>query len=397
MLKESLVYIHAVGDDGEFVGCGAYIEQNLIVTCRHVWRDAGEHAKAVFPHVRREGAVAVSSLELIDPCRTSNGDDPDIVLLRATKPPDGLLGLQIARYDAYETGTASALVQLPTRQTDREIQGEIGKHIDEKGRRAFSQLAATSYWLEKGSSGSPIFVAAGQQLAGIVSMAELGENPQSAPIREAYVVPGTIIWPFVKSVAERELGAEGRAVQQALLKETESSGARELIFEIARHSGGAAAATFDQTLTNARAAFEEGRKAIEAGAHGGNLGVLVDDLLRKIAERTRAGDFAGGAAEADRAFAEWRQIEAERRDASHAAGVRILNEAARLDMLRRDFRAAAKRYVSIIDLESPNSPGRLGAVRAKQNELFVLGCNSGNNAVLEVAIELTRLELEAVE
>lgn len=60
MLKESLVYIHAPGDDGEFVGCGAYIEQNLIVTCRHVWRDAGEQARAVFPRVKKDGAASIS-------------------------------------------------------------------------------------------------------------------------------------------------------------------------------------------------------------------------------------------------------------------------------------------------------------------------------------------------
>ena len=88
------------------------------------------------------------------------------------------------------------------------ILGEIGKYIDEKGRRAFGQLVATGYWLEKGSSGSPIFIAAGQQLAGIVSMAELGDEPQNAPIREAFVVPGTTIWQFVRTVAQRELGRE---------------------------------------------------------------------------------------------------------------------------------------------------------------------------------------------
>ena len=143
--------------------------------------------------------------------------------MRATEPPDGLIELQISRDEAYETGKASALARLPTRKTDREIPGEIGKHIDEKGRRAFSQPAATGYWLEKGSSGSPIFIVAGQQLAGIVSMAELGDDPQNAPIREAYVVPGTILWPFVKLVAEGEFGAQERAIQQALLKEAESS------------------------------------------------------------------------------------------------------------------------------------------------------------------------------
>ena len=138
MLKQSLVYIHAAGDDEDFVGCGASIEQNLIVTCRHVWRDADERAKAVFPHLKRNGTAAASPLELIDPCKARDGDDPDIVLLRATDAPDGLTELQVARDGAYETGEASALARLPSRRTDHEIPGQLGKHVDERGRRAFS-------------------------------------------------------------------------------------------------------------------------------------------------------------------------------------------------------------------------------------------------------------------
>ena len=192
-----------------------------------------------------------------------------------------LIELQVARDGAYETGEASALARLPSRKTDHEIPGQLGKHVDEKGRRAFSQAIKSGYWLEKGSSGSPAFIGSGQQLAGIVSMAELGGEPQDAPIREAYVVPGTIIWPFVRAVAERELGARERAIEQALLKEKEAEGARELVFEIARRSGGDAATTFEQALANAQSAFEQGRRAIEAGERGGNLGALVDDLLRR--------------------------------------------------------------------------------------------------------------------
>jgi tetratricopeptide (TPR) repeat protein len=226
-------------------------------------------------------------------------------------------------------------------------------------------------------------------------MAELGDEPQNSQIREAYVVPGTIIWPFVRAVAERELGARERAIERALLKEKEAEGARELVFEIARRSGADSATTFDQALANAQAAFEQGRRAIEAGERGGNLGALVDDLLRKIAERTQAGDFAGGAAEADRAFAEWERIEAERREASHAAGIRILSEGARQDILRRDFRAAAERIARIVELEAPDAANRFEALRGKREEYHVEGRDRGINASLEVAIELARLELGA--
>jgi tetratricopeptide (TPR) repeat protein len=252
----------------------------------------------------------------------------------------------------------------------------------------------SGYWLERGSSGSPIFIGAGQQLAGIVSMAELGDEPQNAQVREAYVVLGTVIWPFVRAVAQRELDAQPRAIQQALESESQSGGARELIFEIARRSGGDAA-SFDQALANARAAFEEGQKAIKAGAHARNLGPLVEDLLEKLGERTGVGDFDAGAAEADRAFAEWEKYEAGRRAESVAAGKRILEEGARQDILRRNFAAAAKRYACIVDLENPDSWRRLAALRARQDEFYIEGRDKGVNSSLEVAIELARLELIA--
>src|SRR5208282_6513761 len=116
MLEESLVYIRKLGGGEAFVGCGAAIEQNLIATCRHVWRDADEQPEAVFPHLWRDGAAATSPLKLIDLCKTPNRNDPDIVLLRATNSPDGLTELQIARGEAFEIGEAYALARLPTRK-----------------------------------------------------------------------------------------------------------------------------------------------------------------------------------------------------------------------------------------------------------------------------------------
>jgi hypothetical protein len=203
------------------------------------------------------------------------------------------------RYRSRAAGSTNAARPAHSRvfqPATRIIPGKIGRHVDEKGRRAFSQPLATGYWLERGSSGSPIFIGRGQQLAGLISMAELGDEPQNAPIREAYVVPGTVIWPYLQALAQREFDERQRAIQLALQKDKQADGALELIFEIARRSGTDESATFEQALANARAAFDEGLKAIEAGARGGNLGELVDDLLKKLAERTRLGDFAGGAA-----------------------------------------------------------------------------------------------------
>src|SRR5208337_4551330 len=79
----------------------------------------------------------------------------------------------------------------------------------------------------------------------------------------------------------REFNPQQRAIQQNLQRGSEANGARELIFEIARRSHSDAAVNFDQALANARAAYEEGLKAIEAGARGGNLSVALEERTRE--------------------------------------------------------------------------------------------------------------------
>jgi tetratricopeptide (TPR) repeat protein len=397
MIEASLVYIHAVDGANAFVGCGASIEQNLIATCRHVWRDAGGDKRGkvevIFPRLMRAGKPARCAAVLIDACERATGADPDLVLLRAANMPDGVTSLQVARAEKYECGKAYAIARLPSRDTDRSVPGEIDSYLDTKGRRGFSQTTKTRYWFEEGSSGSPVFVEPGQQLAGIVSMAELGNRPHSSETREAYVVPGTVIWPFVESIARREFDDSQRAIEKALLEEQRSAAARELIFEIARSSGAGPAVTFEQSLADARSLCERGLKAIEAGDHGGNLGSLVDDLLKNIAERTRLGDFDGGSMEADRAFAEWERIEAERLEASRAAGITILEAGLGQDIIRRDYRSAASRVARIVDLEQHDPAMRSSTLLMKWGEFHREGENKGANVALEVAIEIARLVL----
>jgi hypothetical protein len=261
MLKQSLVYIRAVGGGQSFVGCGAYIEQNLIVTCRHVWRDAGEAAEAVFPHANPDGDAPASPLELIDACKGAGGKDPDIVLLRAVDLPQALTPLFVAR--ANEHGKAFSLARIPSRDDlDDRIAGHIDSHVNAKGWRAFNGAGEKGYWFEYGSSGSPVFLDNIEQLAGIITRAEQGAEPQDALIRKAFVVPGKVIWPFVRAVSDRELGERERAIQKALQKDQRADGALELIFEIARRSGADESATFEQALANAHAAYDEGLKAI---------------------------------------------------------------------------------------------------------------------------------------
>jgi tetratricopeptide (TPR) repeat protein len=118
--------------------------------------------------------------------------------------------LQIARHERFEYGPGFALAVLPSRGlSDELIDGVIVQHVNNRGLRRFTGDATTEYWLEKGSSGSPMFLKGGQQLAGLVTLSELGAKPQTGALHEAFVVPGQAIWRCVslakaRPVAERE-------------------------------------------------------------------------------------------------------------------------------------------------------------------------------------------------
>ena len=78
---------------------------------------------------------------------------------------------------------------------------------------------------------------------------------------------------------------------------------RELVLGLARQLKPEEALSFEQAVTEVRAAVETAIKVVEEGKRGSNLGEFVDSVLKRIAERTLVQDFEGAASEADRAFA----------------------------------------------------------------------------------------------
>ena len=366
MIENALVYIHSATESKAFAGCGAIIEGNFIVTCRHVWQEAiGDAAPEtgvciVFPRSKRNGALAESLGKLHDPCNADEGEENDLVLLRAADPPDGLVALQIARIERFETGQGIAYARLPSRNTDKPIKGTIESEPDAFARRNFTGSNPSSHWFEKGSSGSPVFLEKGQQLAGIVSVSELGPSAQKGDLREAFIIPGTTIWRFVEAAMRREFTPVQVKIEKQLLADSanlealQGKDARDLVFAIARRLGGDENTNFEQAVTDARSLMERAAQQIEAGQHKSNLSDLVDDLIRRLAEHTRLGDFEGGAAEADTVLAQWERMEAERRQESTAAAVRILEAGIEQDVLRGDPASAAKRILRLVTLENPD-------------------------------------------
>lgn len=129
------------------------------------------------------------------------------------------------------------------------------------------------------------------------------------------------------------------------------------------------------------------------GAQGSNLGVFVDKVLQRLAELTDAAKLDEAAAEADRAFAEWEQAEAERAAEAQAMGLRLLEAGVRQDLLRGEAgaAAAAAKIAKRVEMETPDGAKRFEALLALEDDWYVSGRDRGLNVELAVSAELARI------
>jgi hypothetical protein len=211
MIEHSLVYIHATKPTRRFVGCGALVEGGYVATCRHVWKMATDAAaksepseplrvEVEYPRVLKDATPLRYPAYLADACE-SVAPFPDLVLLQPDEIPiSGAMVLQIAIREVNEIGEGFAIAGVTGRDPnnpgairDLRVSGTIDDHINARELRQFTGNNPSSYWFTKGSSGSPVFIRNGQQLAGIVSLSELGANEGESLLHEAFVVPGTAI------------------------------------------------------------------------------------------------------------------------------------------------------------------------------------------------------------
>jgi tetratricopeptide (TPR) repeat protein len=118
---------------------------------------------------------------------------------------------------------------------------------------------------------------------------------------------------------------------------------------------------------------------------------LLDEVRRRIAERTQAEDLKGATRAAEEGFAEWEKKEAERRAKEKKTGVALLEAALDTDLLRFDAEAAAGRVEKIVALEHEGDrKAQFEALRARQERFYVEGRDKGINFQLETAIAIAR-------
>jgi tetratricopeptide (TPR) repeat protein len=224
MIETGLVYIYSCLPTRDFVGCGALVEGGYIATCRHVWRDAiacGENGEPpeveiMFPFVREKG-ISTSLATLADICEEAEGVAPDLVLLKPETIPSGVMTLQLATKERFETGAGRAHTFLASRNHYSTVDGRIDAEVGPDALRQFRSDQPQQYFFEKGSSGSPVFLDNAQQLAGIIALSELGANAGESHLREAFVVPATTIRAYLVRLQARPV-AEKQAINPADLQ-----------------------------------------------------------------------------------------------------------------------------------------------------------------------------------
>src|SRR4051812_28574892 len=173
--------------------------------------------------------------------------------------------------------------------------------------------------------------------------------------------------------------------RRGLLAGAETAGLqRRTIITLAQRLKPAERLDFEQAVTELERAVEVALDVIAIGERGTNDDAFVNTVLARVAERVRSDDLDGGAQAIDAALAE---IEAGYRRSQTT----LLEEGIKVDTLRRDAVAVARRIEMLVAVDHPTDrPAWLPQFRRRFDSFFEDGETRGINFSLSVAIELAR-------
>src|SRR4051794_16778035 len=135
--------------------------------------------------------------------------------------------------------------------------------------------------------------------------------------------------------------------RRGLLAGAETAGLqRRTIITLAQRLKPAERLDFEQALSELERAVEIALDVITRGERGTNDDAFVNTVLAEVAERVRSNDLDGGAQAIDAALAE---IEAGYRRSQTT----LLEEGAKVDTLRRDAAAVARRTEMLVAIDHP--------------------------------------------
>jgi tetratricopeptide (TPR) repeat protein/pimeloyl-ACP methyl ester carboxylesterase len=188
------------------------------------------------------------------------------------------------------------------------------------------------------------------------------------------------------SVAERVV---------ALLDEREMAKAadggleRTTILELARPLRSGEVIDLDQAIVELRHAVGIALDVIAKGERGSNQEAFVEDVLKRLAETTKTGDYDGGAKAVDDALAELDRRDEERRQVSQRSRETLLEAGVEQDLLRRDPVAVARRIEAIAAMHTMDgNPAWSQKYRERWDAFYAEGDEKGINLSLEVAIAM---------
>lgn len=156
----------------------------------------------------------------------------------------------------------------------------------------------------------------------------------------------------------------------------------------------------EQAILALERAAEELLRLREERVTGSNLGELVDEAVRRIAERIEANDLDGAQAEGEKAFADWRgrqeeaaRREAERREVERARGIKLAAETERAAYFAGGAANVAAWTEARLELEANTAEAPIDALWRAFTEWFRRGRDKGLNLDLEVAVEIAHKAL----
>jgi tetratricopeptide (TPR) repeat protein len=347
MIEQSLVYIHSTKPTRRFVGCGTLVEGGYVATCRHVWRMATEgqikaqsseplEVEIEYPRSFKNDTTIRSIAHLAHGCEEERGQAPDLVLLKPHDIPSGVMTLQTAAHDRFQVGNGYAIAGLrgldqsnANTVRDIRIEGEIADHMAADGLRQFTGSNQQGFWSERGSSGSPVFVRHGQQLAGILSLSMLGANQGVSRIKEAFVVPGTTIRSYLIALV---------AAPVAKAKHIDLADLQPVLAALGAHDVPVA-----EIPDRLREFVEAARARAAEPVRASNDGADIDAVIGASREKLRALDTAGA-----------REVLQAKIDEEEQARARrlapLLKERASIELLALDYDTAKATFAQLTRL-----------------------------------------------
>lgn len=177
-----------------------------------------------------------------------------------------------------------------------------------------------------------------------------------------------------------------------LLAHAKQAGVTEgQIIALARQRPGSNAADFDSALRDLEYLVGIAIEVQGSAARTDNQEDLVATVLRRVAERHGANDYAGANQEIDAGLAELDRLEAAQRESVQRQRIGVLEQAAQVAILNADIQGAAARLETLAGVREPGPrPAWTATFRAEWSRYYVEGRDKGINISLELAIALAR-------